>query len=78
MIYNRFIRPQREGDLNLYIEVLGEMIPYVFTFNHSNYARWRPVHVRVLMNLKTQVQKGTFCGPEITCSPLTDGEGSFT
>ena len=49
MIYNRFIRSQREGDLDL-----GEMIPYFFTFNYSNCARWLPVHVRDLMKLKTQ------------------------
>ena len=76
MIYNRFIRSQREGDLDLYIEVLGEMIPYFFTFNHSNYARWLPDHVRDLMKLKTQ--HPDLNGPEITCSLLTDGEGSIT
>ena len=67
MLYNRFIQSQREGNLDLYIEVLGEIIPCFFTFNHSNYARWLPVHVRDLVNLQAQhpdlyaeFQKGNF------------------
>ena len=41
-------------DLDLYIEVFGEMILYFSTSNHSNYARWLPFYVRYLMKLKTQ------------------------
>ena len=33
------------------IPVLGEIIACFFTFNHSNYARWLPMH---MMNLKEQ------------------------
>ena len=52
LIYCRFLRAIREGRFLLYREVLNEMCPWFFAFDHINYARWVPVHIRDLMQLE--------------------------
>ena len=42
----------READFNLYVEVLIRLVPWFFALGHSNYARWIPVHLRDMVNLK--------------------------
>ena len=41
-----FVRANREKNFNLYVEVLEEFIPFFFTMDHFNYARWPSVHIR--------------------------------
>lgn len=47
----RFVRSLREGDFDLYVQVLDELCPWFFVFDHTNYARWLPVHVKDLVEL---------------------------
>ena len=46
-----FIRVQREGDWNLHLEAFGAMLPWL-TYDHTNYARWGPVYLADMKNLK--------------------------
>lgn len=47
----QFILSVREGDFNLYIVTLVQLIPWLFLLDHTHYARWLPVHVRDLREL---------------------------
>ena len=46
-----YIRAIREGDFDLYIESLTNIVPWVFAFDHTHYSRWLPVHIRDMMSL---------------------------
>lgn len=48
------IRSFREGNFNLYIEALAELIPYFFANNNINYSRWLSIHLRDMMTLEQQ------------------------
>ena len=79
MIPNRFIRFHREGDLDLYIEDLGEMMhTSLLLFTQTVPGDSNPCtgsHKTMPTSRSAcRVQKGAFCGPQITCSLLTDGE----
>ena len=50
----RFVRSLREGDFELYVQVLDELCPWFFAFDHTNYARWLPIHVKDLVELPTK------------------------
>ena len=47
----RFVRSLPEGDFLLYIQVCDELCAWFFVFDHTNYARWLPVHVRDMVEL---------------------------
>ena len=47
----RFIRSLREGDFPLYVQVCDELCYWLHVMNHTNYARWLPVHVRDMVQL---------------------------
>ena len=51
LIMCRFVRSLRDGDFELYVKVLDELCPWFFAFDHTNYARWVPVHVKDLVEL---------------------------
>ena len=40
------VRPKRDGDFKLYIDALTKIVPWFFSLDHTNYARWIPVHLR--------------------------------
>lgn len=46
-----FVRSLREGDFKLYIESLSQLVPWFFSLDHTNYARWIPVHLRDMVTL---------------------------
>lgn len=57
----------REGDFKLYIDGLTKIFPWCFALDHTNYARWIPVHLRDTVTLKdvhpkdfAQFLKGNF------------------
>lgn len=50
-----FIRSQREGNFNLYVESLKALAPWFFALDHHNYARWIPIHIRDLENLPLSI-----------------------
>ena len=47
----RFVRSLREGDFLLYVQVCDELCAWFFVLDHTNYARWLPVHVRDMVEL---------------------------
>ena len=47
----RFIRSLREGDFPLYVQVCDELCAWLHVMDHTNYARWVPVHVRDMVQL---------------------------
>ena len=47
-----FVLALREGNFKLYIETVEKLIPWFFAFNHTNYARWLPIHLRDMISLK--------------------------
>jgi len=48
----RFVHSIRVGDFDLYVRTLDEVADWAFILDHYNYARWLPVHVRDMLNLK--------------------------
>ena len=48
LIYVRFLR---EADFALYLDALTELVPWFCALDHTNYARWIPVHLRDMAGL---------------------------
>lgn len=46
-----FVRSIREANFLLYIDALSKLVPWFFSLDHINYARWIPVHLRDMVNL---------------------------
>ena len=46
-----FVRANREQNSTLYVKVLEMLAPYIFILDHTNYARWLPVHIRDMKSL---------------------------
>ena len=62
-----FLRSLRQANFTLYINALYKMLPWFFALNHTNYARWLPVHLRDMSalqqtapNVFSQFVKGFF------------------
>ena len=62
-----FIRSIRQANFDLYIDTLSNMVPWFFALNHTNYARWIPVHLRDMCalqhkapNISSQFETGMF------------------
>ena len=62
-----FVRSYRESNFRLYKESLSSLIPYFFALDHTNYARWLPIHLRDMLALQTkhpevyeEFEKGNF------------------
>lgn len=52
LIYLLFVRSLRESNFSLYISVLHKIVPWFFSLNHINYARWLPVHLQDIQVLQ--------------------------
>ena len=52
-----FIRAHRERNFSLYVESLKELVPWFFSLDHHNYARWIPIHISDMENLPTPICK---------------------
>ena len=48
-----FVCAVRQSDFDLYIEALSYIMPWFFSLNHHNYARWVSVHLRDMTTLGT-------------------------
>ena len=46
------VRSIREGNFELYIHMLGKLVPWFFSMGHTHYARWVPVHIRDMLLLQ--------------------------
>ena len=49
----RFLGSQREADYYSYKDSFSDIIPWIFTFNHSHCARWLSLHLHDLSSLKS-------------------------
>lgn len=49
--YLEFVRSIREGNFDLYVQTMGQLAPWLFALDHTNYARWLPVHIRDMATL---------------------------
>ena len=48
-----FIRASREGDWALHLKSIGEIIPWCFAYDRTNYARYLPWYLRNMTSLST-------------------------
>lgn len=46
-----FLRAERVGDWQLYLDSMIAMLPVMFAFDRINYARWLPVYIYDMLNL---------------------------
>ncbi|KAK3910810.1 putative 1-aminocyclopropane-1-carboxylate oxidase [Frankliniella fusca] len=74
LILLQFVRAERTANFQLYIESLSMMAPWFFALDHTNYARWLPIHIKDLVmlkesnpNLHREFQKGHFVARK-TCN----------
>ena len=45
------VRSLRESNFQLYMEACRALVPWFFALNHTNYARWLPIHIRDMASL---------------------------
>jgi len=46
-----YVRSLREGNFQLYVQTLAQLLPWMFAMDHTHYSRWLSVHVRDMMAL---------------------------
>ncbi len=46
-----YVKSLRTANFSLYINCLTKLAPWFFCLNHTNYARWLPVHIPDMFNL---------------------------
>ena len=51
LLMTRFVRSLREGDFTLYVQACDELCGWFHALDHTNYARWLPVHIRDMVEL---------------------------
>lgn len=51
-----FVKAHRENNFSLYVEALESLAPWFFALDHTNYARWLPIHIRDMKCLPGVVQ----------------------
>ena len=52
MLQCRFVRSLREGDFDLYVQVIDELCGWLFIFAQTHYSRWLPIHVKDMVELE--------------------------
>ena len=53
-VFTGLWRSQRQSSFSMYLDVLTELVPWFFALDHTNYARWIPVHLRDITELPTR------------------------
>ena len=46
-----FVRTLREANFELYIDAVSKIVPWFFGLDHTNSARWLPIHLRDMCRL---------------------------
>ena len=46
-----YVQSIREGNFSLYVQSIGQLVPWFFAMDQCNYARWVPVHIRDMLAL---------------------------
>ena len=52
MLVFNFVRSLRSGNFQMYINSISKLTPWFFSLNHTNYARWMPIHIRDMCSLQ--------------------------
>lgn len=50
-----FLRSLRLTEFGTYVDAVYKMLPWFFALNHTNYARWLPIHVHDMRDLGEKV-----------------------
>ena len=45
------VRSLREGNFDLYVQPLAQIVPWMFALDHTHYSRWLSVHIRDMTSL---------------------------
>ena len=53
-----YLRSLREANFSMYLDALTELVPWFFALDHTNYARWIPVHLRDVAELANKHPDG--------------------
>ena len=51
LVLLEFVKSIRSGNFDLYIKSSKMIVPWMFSLDHHNYARWLPVHIREMDHL---------------------------
>lgn len=51
----QFLRAEREGNWNVHLSSLAEMLPWIMVYDHTNYSRWAPVYLFHMQQLPVTV-----------------------
>ena len=51
LLYLVFVRSFRESDFELYLDAIQKLAAWCFALDHTNYARWLPVHLQDMLSL---------------------------
>ena len=51
LLVMQFVHSLRTADFDTYVQCIGQLTPWFFTFDHTNYSRWVSVHVRDMLML---------------------------
>ena len=52
MLQCHFVRSLREGDFDLYVQVIDELCGWLFIFDQTHYSWWLPIHVKDMVELE--------------------------
>ena len=52
-----FVRSLRNGNFEMFVKVLDQFLPWMFSINHTHYARWLNVYTQTLKNYLINIQK---------------------
>lgn len=51
------VRAHRERDFALFVDVLELFTPLFFALDHTNYARWVPIHIKDMKSLPESIKR---------------------
>ena len=49
-----YVRSLRQGSFMMYLDALTELVTWFHALDHTNYARWIPVHLKDMAELTTK------------------------
>ena len=52
-----YVTSLREGNFDLYVQSLAQIVPWMFALDHTHYFRWLSVHIRDMMSLSVNHPK---------------------
>lgn len=55
LLYLVFVRSFRESDFELYLDAVQKLAAWCFALDHTNYARWLPVHLQDMLSLEEEL-----------------------